>query len=492
MSAGLVLGLAAWRVLFFPEIQAAVGVWRASDTYGHCFLILPMALYLAWDRRDALAGLAARPAPALAVLAVPVAVVWFLAERLGIMEGRQLAAIAALEVLFLAVLGWRLFRALLAPLLFLVFLVPFGAFATPVLQQVTAWFIVTGLNALGIANYSTDLTMETSAGVFYVAEACAELRFLIAAVAFGVFYALLNYRSPGRRALFIAASILVPILANGVRTLGIVVLGSVLSSAQAAAADHIIYGWVFFSFVMLLLVVCGMPFREPPAGRSTDSVRSGIRAAQAATAPVWAAAAVMVLLGCGPAAAMALAAQAAPVQMTELLPMTSPGGCTPSSGPALVLPAQRVSVVYVCDGRMLTVTIQAFPPRSTADSLNRERRRITGELTAEETAIDALPTAEANGAWSMVRTTGPSRTTAVASWTDGVAALAGISGRILQARNSLLGSPYSPVLVTAAIDPPSRLTAADQRRGEAMLGAFVNVQADLTAKVAAVARSARP
>ena len=131
LAAGMAVGLLGWALLFLPECQAAVGVWRASDTYGHCFLILPMALYLAWDRREALAGLEARPMPALALLALPVAAAWFAAERMGIMEGRQLAAIAALEALFLAVLGWRLFRALLAPLLFLVFLVPFGAFVTP-------------------------------------------------------------------------------------------------------------------------------------------------------------------------------------------------------------------------------------------------------------------------------------------------------------------------------------------------------------------------
>ncbi len=258
LAAGMTVGVLAWVLLFLPECQAAVGVWRASDTYGHCFLILPMSLYLAWDRREALTGLAPRPVPALALLTLPVAAVWFAAERLGVMEGRQLAALAALELLFLATLGWRLFRALMAPLLFLVFLVPFGAFITPALQQFTAGFVVAGLNTFGIANYATDLKIEISAGAFYVAEACAGLRFLIAAVAFGVFYALLNYRSPGRRALFIVASVIIPIVANGVRALGIVLLGAALGSAEAAAADHIIYGWVFFSIVMLLLVLAAI------------------------------------------------------------------------------------------------------------------------------------------------------------------------------------------------------------------------------------------
>ncbi len=487
-AAGLSLGLLAWVLLFLPECAAAVGVWRESDTYGHCFLILPMAAYLAWDRRAAVAGLVPRPLPALAPLALPLAAAWFLAERLGIMEGRQLAAIAALELLALAVLGWRLFRALRAPLLFVVFLVPFGAFVTPALQQFTAGFVVRGLNALGIANYATDFTIEISAGVFYVAEACAGLRFLIAAVAFGVFYALLNYRSPGRRLLFVAASVVVPVLANGVRALGIVVLGAILGSASAAAADHIIYGWVFFSFVMLLLVAGGMPFREdaadPPPGQPG--------AMPADTRPAWAAAAVVLLLATGPTAAMLLARQATPALFTGALAFAVPPGCTVDPGPTPVLPAQRVTTTLSCAGQPLVVTAEAFPRRSTASSLVRERRRITGEFSAEDATTAALPTAQAAGNWSLVHTASPARTVAVASWTGGAPAQDGMAGRIRQARDSLFGTAFAPVLITAAVESPKRLTPAEQQRADALLSRFVDAQTDLTAQVAAVAQSAQP
>ena len=488
-AAGLSLGLLGWVLLFLPECVAAVGVWRASDTYGHCFLILPMAAYLAWDRRAALAGLAPRPLPALAPLALPVTAVWFLAERLGVMEGRQLAAIAALELLFLVVLGWRLFRTLLAPLLFLVFLVPFGAFVTPALQQFTAGFIVRGLNVLGVANYATDLTIEISAGVFYVAEACAGLRFLIAAMAFGVFYALLNYRSPGRRLLFVAASIVVPVLANGVRALGIVVLGAILGSANAAAADHIIYGWVFFSAVMLLLVAGGMPFREDPAAPAP----SGQPGAAPADRPAWAAAAVILPLAAGPATAMLLARQVTPTLFTEALAFTTPPGCTADPAPAPVLPAQRITTTLSCAGQQLVVTTEAFPRRSTANSLVRERRRITGELSAEEVTAAALPAAqEGSGDWSLIHTVGPARSVAVASWTDGAPAPGGMEGRIRQARDSLFGTAYAPVLVAAAVESPKRLSPAEQQRIDALLRGFVDAQTNLTARVGAAAESARP
>ena len=490
LAAGIGLGVLAWVMLFLPECQAAVGVWRASDTYGHCFLILPMSVYLAWDRRGALAGLAPRPVAAVALLALPITAVWFAAERLGVMEGRQLAALAALELLFLATLGWRLYRALMAPLLFLVFLVPFGAFTTPALQRFTAGFVVAGLNTIGISNYVTDLTIEISAGVFYVAEACAGLRFLIAAVAFGVFYALLNYRSPGRRALFIAASVVIPVVANGVRALGIVVLGAVLGSAEAAAADHIIYGWVFFSIVMLLLVVSGMPFRELPPGPaappSTDRVQS-------AGNPVWISLAIIVLVASGPAAALVLAQQITPALLTGGVAFALPPGCSPDAAPAPSMPARSISTVISCAGQPVVVTVQAFPPRSTPDSLMHARRRITGELTAEEAVIGSLPTQLAeNGAWLFVHTASPFRAVAVASWIDGAPAPGGIAGRMRQAWDSLAGSAYAPVLITAAIESITPPPPAEQQRTSAMLSAFVDAQTNLTAQVAAASRSTGP
>ena len=306
--AAIGLGLLALVAVFWPECRAAVKVWIDSTAYGHCFLVAPLAAYLAWDRRRALAGLLPRPTPALALAGLPLPLLWLAAQRLGIMEGRQLVAMGFVELLFLAVLGWRLFRALSGPLLYLVFLVPFGAFITPALQSVTAHFIDAGLTVLAIPHFSNDMYIEIPAGAFFVAEACAGLRFLIAAVAFGVFYALLNYRSTGRRVAFIAASVVIPIIANGLRALGIVVLGHVLGSAEAAAADHLIYGWVFFSFVMLLLVAAGLPLREDPAPPPASAEAA---LDQAAFYP-WPVVSVVALAALGPALVLALSYARAP------------------------------------------------------------------------------------------------------------------------------------------------------------------------------------
>ena len=273
------IGLLLFAVLFHSEIAAAVGVWTVSTAYNHCYLVIPIVAYLLWDRRDTLASETPVPNAWFALAAIPVSIVWLLAERLGIMEGRQLMMLTLLEIFFLSVLGWRLFYLLVGPLLYLYFLVPFGAFITPTLQGFTTSFIVHGLNFLNIPNYADGFAIEIPEGSFLVAEACAGLRFLIASVAFGCLYAMLMYRSLLRRGAFILISIIVPIIANGFRALGIVVLGHIIGSAEAATADHLLYGWLFFSVVILLQIAFGLPFRQdhrqPPMPAPAPAARPG-------------------------------------------------------------------------------------------------------------------------------------------------------------------------------------------------------------------------
>src|SRR6516162_1157631 len=260
----ILIGMASlvFGVAFRQEITGAVRVWIDSTAYNHCFLVLPLAGFLLWERRAVISSVS--PCPALwPLLAVPLlSAIWFLAAVLDIQEGRQLVMVAMFQVVLLVALGPRLFWQLLAPILFLFFLVPSGAFLVPSLQTITADIAVAGLQFLHIPVFSDGLMIEIPEGPFEIAEACAGLRFLIASSVFGCFFALVMYRSFLRRTLFIGMSVVVPIGANGLRALGIIVLAHLEGSAAAVEADHILYGWLFFSLVILLLIAIGMAFVE--------------------------------------------------------------------------------------------------------------------------------------------------------------------------------------------------------------------------------------
>jgi exosortase A len=277
----LAVGVLAFGFVFHVEVVRAVSVWNESTAYNHCFLILPISAYLIWERRHALAARIPQPNGWILVGLLPIGLVWLLAADLQIMEGRQLAAMSLFEVFVLAVLGFQAWRVSAFALLYLYFLVPSGAFLTAPMQGFAARFAVAGVHLLGIPVYSDGYDIEVPGARFEVAEACAGLRFLIASVALGTLYGYTMYRSWKRRAAFIVVSIVVPIIANGFRVMGIVVLGYLLGNAEAATADHLIYGWVFFSIVSVILILLGLPFRQDvPAFAAPAAGSSNMRGQQ--------------------------------------------------------------------------------------------------------------------------------------------------------------------------------------------------------------------
>ena len=87
------LGLLVLGLLFHPEAAAAIHVWNTSTAYGHCWLVLPIVAWLAFERRDQAAAVSLAPAAWPALLALPLAGAWLAADLVGVLEARQLAAI---------------------------------------------------------------------------------------------------------------------------------------------------------------------------------------------------------------------------------------------------------------------------------------------------------------------------------------------------------------------------------------------------------------
>ena len=310
--------LLAMGLIFQEEVIGAFRVWMDSATYNHCFLIIPIALYMIWQRRHEIAPLSPQPNYPVLVLVPLLSLAWFGLSVIGILEGRQFLVMTIVQVTLLGVLGWPVYKRLLAPFLYLYFLVPSGEFLVPSLQDFTARFAVLGLQVLHIPVYSDGTIIEVPAGPFTVAEACAGLRFLIAAIAFGVFYAVEIYDSWIRRALFIALSIVVPIIANGFRALGLIVAAQAFGSAAAVEADHVTYGWIFFSLVLIALIFIGRSFSDRDTAAPTERApvvpsRGGATPAQLSAAGILA----LLLAALGPAVGYAFDASPVPVALKQ-------------------------------------------------------------------------------------------------------------------------------------------------------------------------------
>src|SRR5258708_15215096 len=240
----------------------AVAVWYNSRAYNHGFLVLPIVLYLIFERRRTLDAVTPTPFPLALLLLLPSGAIWLIAKLVGIVEGQQLMLIVSLQALLLAVLGRRIYHVLRFPFLYLFFLVPTGDFLVPYLQDFTASFVVTGLRLSTVPVYSDGFLIAIPNSSFYVAEACAWLRFLIAMIALGFLFADVTFRSMPRKICFVALCVVVPVIANGIRAYGIVLIAYLTNDQLAIDTDHLLYGWLFFALVMVALIVIGTRFRH--------------------------------------------------------------------------------------------------------------------------------------------------------------------------------------------------------------------------------------
>lgn len=286
-------GLAIIPLIFADATGTMISTWMESSTFNHGPMIPVLAAYLAWRRRDQLSGVQPR-FEWIGLAAVAAALmVWLVGRLSATMIVQQFGLVLTLQAFVLCVLGRDVVRRLLFPLFYLIFAVPFGAELVPPLQDITAFFVVSLLRLVGIPVFIDGVFITTPAGNYLVAEACAGLRYLISTIALGLVFANLTFHSWQRRAIFIALTLTVPIIANGIRAFLIVLIAYLSNNEIAVGIDHIIYGWVFFSLVTFLLFAAGYAMREPLEEFSVPPLRR--RQPASRTAPIAAAVAAVAL-----------------------------------------------------------------------------------------------------------------------------------------------------------------------------------------------------
>lgn len=261
-SAALLIILALLVFAFYSTIESMVAIWIRSETFTHGFIILPISLWLIWGKRQQLTS--TMPAPTL--LAIPFMLgagfLWLIGYAVDALVIQQFAFVSMLVFTIVSCIGLGASTKILFPLGFLLFMVPVGEGLVPSMMELTASTTVWMIRATGIPVFREGLFFSLPSGNWSVVEACSGVRYLIASVTLGCLYAYLTYSSYTKRIIFIIISALVPIAANSARAYIIVMLGHLSDMALATGVDHLIYGWVFFGFVMLLLFWLGGFFAD--------------------------------------------------------------------------------------------------------------------------------------------------------------------------------------------------------------------------------------
>ena len=239
--------------------------WWDIDTYNHILLVPFIVAWLVAMKLEELARLTPKPwLPGIGLVTAGLGL-WLVGRIADINLIAHAGAVGAVQGAVVAVLGLRISLLLALPLCFVAFLVPFGDEIIPPLQMITADIAIALTLWSGIPAVIDGIYIDTPVGLFIVAEACSGVKFLIAMVTLAVLVCFTRFNSWLRRAIFMAAAIIVPIIANGIRAWGTIFIAQSQGIEFAAGFDHIFYGWIFFAIVVALVLAGAWRFfeREP-------------------------------------------------------------------------------------------------------------------------------------------------------------------------------------------------------------------------------------
>jgi exosortase len=231
--------------------------WSSDDNYSHGFFVIPLAAYVAWERREQLRSAAARPHP-LGVVMLAGSLLLYLLGVLGaelFLTRISLVGVVAGSVLFL--FGTAHLRVLAFPVAFLLLMIPlpaivFNQIAFP-LQLLASQMGEAAIAAAGVPVLRDGNVLHLPTRSLEVVEACSGIRSLISLVMLAIVLGYFTERRIFARIVIALAAVPLAIVANAVRVAGTGLASEWVSPSAADGFFHTFSGWLVF-----VVATCGL------------------------------------------------------------------------------------------------------------------------------------------------------------------------------------------------------------------------------------------
>lgn len=253
---------------FLPVITGLVRTWANSDDNSHGFAIIPLAVYILWQKREALLAAPVRGSWS-GLLVASGALLVYIAAKIG--EMQTLASVSLIIFLWgtvIFLLGYPIFRICLFPLLVLFFMIPvpaqiIAALTIPlqlIVTKASVWLAA----MIGIPIYREGNVINLAQGTFQVVQACSGLRSIMTMLTLGAVLGYFTLRSNMLRGTLLLSGIPIAIAVNVLRVFTLIVAFHFLNVDLSEGAPHTVLGIVLFgaAFALFILVRKGLALCE--------------------------------------------------------------------------------------------------------------------------------------------------------------------------------------------------------------------------------------
>jgi exosortase len=244
--------------LYWQVLATLVQAWWTDGNYSHGFLIVPIAAYFAWERREQFQASPLRPT--VAGLVVVIGSILVLAS--GVLGAElfltRISTLGALAGIVLFLFGWARLRVMAFPLAFLLLMIPlpaivFNQIALP-LQLLASRVGEVALGTVDIPVLREGNVLVLANTTLEVAEACSGIRSLVSLLTLGIVFGYLADSRLWVRSLIALSTVPVAIVANGARVAGTGIAAHRFGAAAAEGFFHEFAGWAVFVVAFLMMV----------------------------------------------------------------------------------------------------------------------------------------------------------------------------------------------------------------------------------------------
>lgn len=245
--------------------------WGKQEEYSHGFFIPLIALWLLWQRREALKASIGTPSWLGILLLLVALCMLVLGELTAIFILVQYGFLLSLVGLVFCLGGLPLARVSILPIAFLVFAIPLPYFVDSQLswrlQLLSSQIGVDVLRAIGTSVYLEGNVIDLGVYRLQVVEACSGLRYLYPLLSIGFLMAYM-YRAPlWQRTVLFVSTVPITVLMNSLRIAAVGVLVGRWGTGMAEGFLHYFEGWIIFMACLLFLLAEIWLFERLGAGR---------------------------------------------------------------------------------------------------------------------------------------------------------------------------------------------------------------------------------
>jgi exosortase len=252
-----ILLLGSFIIAFFPVWKGLVKAWYNSEEYSHGFFIVPISLFILWQKKDTLAEITSQPSKWGLVLVISTLLIYLFTHFAEIKTLASLCMVLTLPGIILYLYGFRIIKECLFPLFLLLFMIPvpaqiYSALTVP-LQLFVSKISVGIAQLLSIPVYREGNVIHMSDRILRVVQACSGLRSMISLLALSVIFGYFFLRSNLLRSILFVSGIPTAIIVNIFRVVLIILAFYYFNFDIAQGTAHTVFGMTIFFLALIII-----------------------------------------------------------------------------------------------------------------------------------------------------------------------------------------------------------------------------------------------